>query len=272
MSNGFIDLSEGKVYYQVAGQGAPLVLLHAGFVDSGMWDAQWDEFCRHYTVIRFDMYGFGKSETVESPVSRRQQLYRVLEHLGVNRAILVGCSLGGETILDVALERQELVSALVLVAAAPSGFEQQGEPPRYLFEMLSALEEGDLDLASELQTRIWVDGPFRTPDQVDPQVRIKAAEMNRNVLAKGAWGFAVAPPPDPVDPPAVQRLDRIGIPTLVLAGDQDHPENLRAADLMAGSIPDMQKVILTGCAHLPNMEKPFEFNRAVLDFLNRVAL
>src|SRR5512147_1225103 len=96
---GSINLGDGKVFYEVAGEGEPLVFLHAGFVDSAMWDDQWQAFSQHYTVIRYDMLGFGRSDRLERPISRRHELYGVLEATGVKRAILVGCSIGGETAL-----------------------------------------------------------------------------------------------------------------------------------------------------------------------------
>lgn len=269
-TNGYIRIDDRRVYYEVAGEGAPVALLHAGFVDSRMWDEQWDEFSQGYSVIRYDMRGFGKSDGLEGPVSHRQELNEILERTNAGRPILVGCSMGGETILDFALERPEMVAGLVLVSTAPGGFELQGEPPPNFLEMLAAVEKGDLQLASELQMRIWVDGPFRQPEQVDPTVRQRAAEMNRVTLAKGMFALNFTPPPDPLDPPAVQRLDQIRVPALIIAGELDHPEILRAAETMAVGIPGAQKVVLEGCAHLPNMEKPAEFNQAVLSFLRGI--
>lgn len=268
-TTGYIDLEAGKVYYERAGDGAPLVFVHAGIVDRRMWDDQWQDFSQRYSVIRFDLLGFGNSDSLERPISRRQELYRVLESLGIKRATLVGCSLSGETILDVALERPELVDRLIVVSAVPGGFEMQGEPPKDLLEMLAAAERGDLALASELQMRISIDGPFRLPEQVDPFVRNRAAEMNRNAQAKGGWGISLAPIPDPLDPPTVHRLDQVKAPTLIIAGELDDPEILRAAGVMADAIPGAQKVIIPGCAHLPNMERPAEFNEIVESFLHR---
>ena len=266
---GYVNIDNGKVYYEVAGDGAPLVFLHAGIVDSRMWDDQWQDFSQRYSVIRFDLLGFGNSESLGWPISRRQELYRVFEALSIKRAILVGCSLSGETILDVALERPELVDRLIVVSAVPGGFEMQGEPPKDLMEMLAAMERGDLSLASELQMRISIDGPFRRPEQVDPFVRQRATEMNRIAQAKGGWGSSLAPTPEPLDPPAVQRLDQVKAPTLIIAGELDDPEILRAAGVMADSIPGAQKVIIPACAHLPNMERPAEFNEIVEGFLHR---
>jgi pimeloyl-ACP methyl ester carboxylesterase len=268
---GNVDLGDGKVYIESAGEGEPLVFLHAGFVDSRMWDNQWREFRQENTVIRFDLRGFGRSDRLEKPISRRKELYRVLEAAGVKRATLVGCSLSGETILDAALERPELVSGLIVVSATPSGFEMQGEPPEDLLEMLAAVEQGDMVRASELQLRIWVDGRFRQPEQVDRGVRQLAAEMNQNALEKGIWNLTTTPEPDPLDPPAVQRLGQIKTPVLIIAGEVDDPEILRAASMMAGAIPGAQKFVIPSAAHLPNMEKPTEFNQIFSEFLRRVS-
>ncbi|GIK40348.1 MAG: hydrolase [Chloroflexota bacterium] len=270
VTSGYVDLGEGKLYYEVAGEGEPLVLSHAGFVDSRMWDDQWHDFSQHYRVIRFDMRGFGKSDPAEAPITRRDDLYHLLKQLNIGRATLLGCSMSGEIILDFALEHPEIVSALVVVSAVPSGFELRGEPPRYLMEMMAAIQQGDLALASELQNRIWIDGPFRQPEQVDPLVRERAAEMNRIALANQTMTKVDASPLNPLNPPAVQRLKEIRVPTLIIAGGLDHPEILRAAEVMTATIPGARKVIIPDCAHMPNMEKPGQFNHVVLDFLHNV--
>ena len=265
--NGYADLGDARLYYEMGGEGEPLVLSHAGFVDSRMWDDQWDAFTRRYRTLRFDMRGFGKSDRAERPVARRDDLYRLLQRLGIARSALVGCSMSGEIVLDFALEHPEMVAALVLVSTVPGGFEMRGEPPHELLEMMAAMGQGDLERASELQNRLWIDGPFRKPQQVDPRLRQRAAEMNRIALANGTWGKADAVPTRPLNPPAVQRLGEIQVPVLIVVGGLDAPEILRAADVMAAAIPGARKVILPGCAHLPNMERPEEFNRVVLEFL-----
>jgi 2-hydroxy-6-oxonona-2,4-dienedioate hydrolase len=263
----YFEIDGSKLYYEVAGEGETLLLSHAGFVDSRMWDAQWDEFAKHYRVIRYDMRGYGKSDPVEGPVSRRDDLFRLLRHLNIERASLVGSSMSGEIVLDFTLEHPEMVSALVVVSATPSGFELQGAPPPNLMEMMEAMQKGDLERASELQIRIWIDGMYRQPDQVNPDVRKQAAEMNRIPVKNGTWAKADMQPLNPLNPPAVGRLGEIHAPTLIVAGDLDHPEILRAADFMQAGIAGSKKHIISGTAHMPSMEKPEEFNRVVLDFL-----
>lgn len=270
MTAGYADFGGEKLYYEIEGKGEILVLIHVGFVDSRMWNGQWEAFTQHYRVLRFDMRGFGKSDPATGPVSRRQDLYRLLQELGIKHAHLLGCSLGGETAIDFTLEHPELVRSLIVVSAAPGGFEMRGDPPALLLEMLQALEQGDLARVSDLQIRLWVDGSFRQPEQVDSRVRQRATEMNRIPVENGTWAIADANPLSPLVPPAAGRLGNISIPVLVVAGALDNPEILRAADLLANEVEGAEKVIIPDTAHLPNMEKPAEFNHIVLDFLNRL--
>lgn len=244
------------------------MLIHAGFVDSRMWDGQWEAFTRHCRVLRFDMRGFGKSEPATGPVSRRQDLYLLLQELGIERAHILGCSMGGETAIDFTLEHPESVLSLIIVSGVPGGFEMRGEPPSQVLEMFQALEQGDLGRVSDLQIRLWVDGPFRHPEQVDPSVRQHAAEMNRVAVENNTWAIADSSPLNPLNPPASSRLAEINIPVLILAGSLDNPEILRAADLLANEIKSAKKIIVPDSAHVPNMEKPVDFSGIVLDFLN----
>ena len=266
---GYADIGDAKLYYDLAGKGETLVLYHAGFVDSGMWDAQWDQFTQHYRVIRFDMRGYGKSDKLTAPVSRRDDLYRLLKHLKVEQTHLLGCSMGGEIVIDFTLDHPEMVSSLIAVSATPSGFDLQGEPPPHMMEMMGAMQQGDLERASELQIRIWIDGMYRQPTQVDQSVRKHAAKMNMIPLKNGTMALD-REPLDPLDPPAVGRLSEIKVPTLIVAGGLDHPEILRGADVMAKEIKGAKKIVIQDTAHMPSMEKPEEFNQAVLSFLESV--
>jgi pimeloyl-ACP methyl ester carboxylesterase len=230
-----------------------------------MWDEQWDDFARRYQAIRFDMRGFGKSDPAQAPITRRNDLHRLLKQLPIARTALLGCSMGGRLSSIMRLNTRDGLgpdsSPLFPVVL-------NFEPPRYLMEMMGAIEQNDLALASELQNRIWIDGPFRQPSQVDPLVRQRAAEMNRIALANKTFSKVDASPHNPLNPPAAHRLGEIRIPTLIIAGALDDPEILRAAEVMATAIPGARKVIIPGCAHLPNMEKPAQFNQVVLEFLH----
>ena len=263
-TTGTADVNGTKLYYEVAGGGGPLVLVHAGIADGRMWEAQVDAFSAHYRTIRHDMRGFGRSLMVEGPYSHHADLRALLDALGVERASFVGCSRGGGAVLDFALENQERVGALVLVGSAVGGFEFDEEPPEEWDELVAADEVGDLERVSELEVRMWVDGPRRSPGVVDPAVRDLVGEMNLIALKNEALGIGEELDPQP---PAATRLSQIRAPTLVLVGEEDRPRILAAADLLEREIPNARKTVIPGTAHVPNMERPEEFNRLVLDFL-----
>ncbi len=109
ITNDYMTFDGAKIYYETAGQGEALLLVHAGFVDSRMWDDQFMFFARNYRVIRFDMRGFGRSDPAQGPVVRRHEIESLMNHLGIQNAALVGCSMGGANVLDFALEHPDRV-------------------------------------------------------------------------------------------------------------------------------------------------------------------
>ncbi|CAA9387078.1 MAG: hypothetical protein AVDCRST_MAG03-333 [uncultured Rubrobacteraceae bacterium] len=263
-TTGTVAVNGAELYYEAGGGGEPLVLVHAGIADARMWDTQVDAFSAHYRTIRHDMRGFGRSPMVEGPYSHHADLRVLLDALEVERASFVGCSRGGGAVLDFALENPGRIGALVLVGAAVGGFEFDEEPPEEWDELVAADDAGDLERVSELEVRMWVDGPGRGPGAVDPAVRDLVREMNLIALKNEALGIDEELEPQP---PAATRLPQIHAPTLVVVGDEDRPRTLAAADLLAEELPNVRKVVMPGTAHLPNMERPGEFNRLVLEFL-----
>jgi 2-hydroxy-6-oxonona-2,4-dienedioate hydrolase len=261
---GTAEVNGARIYYEVAGEGEPLVLVHAGIADSRMWDAQLVAFADHYRVIRYDMRGFGRTAMVEGPYSHHEDLRGLLDFLGVGRAHLVGCSMGGGAVLDFTLEYPEMAGNLVLVGSAVGGFRPDFDPPKQWDELVAADEAGDLEWVSELEVQIWVDGPERSPEDVDASVRDLVREMNLIALKNEASGLGEEWEPEP---PAADRLPDIQAPTLLIVGDEDQPRVFAAADLLERELPNARKVVMSGTAHLPNMERPEEFNRLVLDFL-----
>ncbi|HUX13787.1 MAG TPA: alpha/beta hydrolase [Spirochaetia bacterium] len=266
---GQLKIDDGWLHYEVGGnpQGETVVSSHAGFLDSRMFDPQWAAFSSRYRLIRYDMRGFGRSSAATGPICRRTDLRTLLDHLEVRRAHLLGCSMGGEIVLDLALETPERAASLTLIGATPSGFQPQGTMPRYLEEMIGAMQRGDLEQANELQTRIWFDGPFREPDQVDDILRQKALAMNRIPVENSTFLVADSQPRNPLQPSAMSRLADVPCPVLVIVGALDDPELLRAAELLAAGIPESRLSRIDGAAHVPSFEKPEKVNPLLDEFL-----
>mgnify|MGYP001193080655 CR=1 FL=1 len=262
---GTAQLEGAELYYEIAGEGPPLVLVHAGFVDRRMWDDQFPVFACHHKVIRYDQRGFGNSKATPGPFSHRRDLYQLLQFLGVDRAHLLGCSMGGATIIDFALEYPEMTASLIPVSSALGGYPLTGDMPEPLQELFAALQGNDLSRAADLAVQIWVDGPQRTPDKVDAGIRERVRAMSLAALPN----FFVEE--EPLDPPAFERLNEIATPTLIIAGELDDPLIGTMSEYIKAHIAEAQAETIIGAAHLLNMEKPDKFNRAVLDFLQQIA-
>jgi len=248
---------------RTAGWGPALLLVHAGIADRRMWDDQMGPFAdAGWTVIRADLPGFGETPAPTGPVALWATLRDLLDHLGVERAVVAGASLGGRAAVDLALAAPERVRALVLVGSGLAGHRFQ-EPA--LFELWDrsegALERGDHREAARVEIDTWVAGVDRPPEAVDPEVRRRVTGM---LLTAYAHGEADLEEPDP---PAAGRLGEITAPTLVVVGEHDRPDIQAVADALAAGIPGAERVVLDGAAHLPSMERPGEFNRVVLEFL-----
>lgn len=268
--NGYLETNGAKLYYEVAGDGYPVVLIHAGVADHTMWDEQMGPFTQKYRVIRYDTRGFGKSITEDVECSEHRDLYDLLKHLGIKRAHLVGNSRGGTIALDFALENPEMVSALVLVAAGLSGFTPPIEPTdieKALWEQEEkSWDAGDWEGVAAIDVQMWADGPGQPAGRAPESVRERMRKMCLNTYNTQK----VEGKPQPLDPPAVGRLDEVKVPTLIMFGDLDTSGTPMTSEQMAKGIKGSKKIVYPGVAHMVSMEIPDEFNRVVLGFLEEV--
>jgi 3-oxoadipate enol-lactonase len=156
-------LRSSGLYSEVAGEGLAVVLIHEGICDSRMWDPQWETFPRVHRTIRYDLRGYGRSLPAPGSYSHARDLLGLLEELGIERASLVGVSVGGRIALEVVLARPELVERLILVGSGLPGHRWSDEVTSAWEAEESAFERGALDEAVEVTLRLWVDGPRRSP-------------------------------------------------------------------------------------------------------------
>jgi len=254
------------LYVEQAGSGSPVVLLHEGIGDSRMWEPQWGPYSERFHVVRYDMRGFGQSPPAVGTYSLSGDLVALLDELELGPAAVIGMSLGGAVAMEATIARPDLVSRLVLAGSGLRGFEMNEATKAGWNEEEAALERGDDDEAVEINMRMWVDGPSRSPDQVDPELRRKVAEMQRRAI--DIWREAGE---EGEHRPLVEdwggRLGEISVPTLVLVGELDRPEMLAIADKLEAEIPGARRETIAGAAHVTNMEQPEEFDRLVLGFL-----
>lgn len=271
IQKGFAEVNGTRLYYEVAGEGHPLVLNHGGLVDHHLWDDQFEEFARHFKTIRYDIRGYGISGLLKKdmePYSLENDLRALLQSLGIERTYLMGLSMGGGSAIDFTLQYPEVVDALITVGASLSGFEWDEESRRQdeqsSAEGFEAFKSGDIPRAVELSLRFWTDGPNRTPDQVDPVARERIRVMTTRNFVRADDEDAE---PIGMTPPAAGRLAEIHVPTLVIVGGEDVRGIRTIADVLVKDIAGAKKAVIPDAAHHPNVEKPQEFNRAVIEFL-----
>jgi pimeloyl-ACP methyl ester carboxylesterase len=253
-----------ELYYETTGAGPPLVLLHAGVADSRMWDDQAAAFARRYRVIRYDLPGCGRSPIPDRRFSHHGILHALFESIGLEPAWLVGASFGGRVAVDFCLAYPEKVRGIVLAGPLLGGFQPSAEIERFNEEEDRLLEAGDLEAATELNLRTWVDGPNRSADQVDPAVRARVGEMQLQAFSIPEPEHAELEWPEP---PALERLDEIQVPTLVIVGSQDIQEVIVHGAMVSGKISTAGIRVMQESGHLMSMEAPGEFNNLVLSFI-----
>lgn len=276
MTYQFAEINGTKIHYEVRGEGATrsgsgtaVTLIHAGIANLTMWEDQMEALSQDYRVLRYDLRGWGQTPRPDGDFHHHEDLRALLQHVGIEQTAVIACSFGGKVALDFALAYPEMVSALMLVGAALGGFEWTDEWLAAQDEAVeTAAAQGDLPMAAELETRIWFDGPGRTPDQVDPTIRQRAYDLSLHTLELPEGGGR----PLPIEPPAITRLAEIQVPARIIVGQHDVADIQAIARLLVTNLPMADELtIMRDTAHLPNMERPSTFNNLALDFLEKVA-
>ena len=186
-NSGLAAINHALIYYEMAGEGPPFVMIHAGVADSRQWNNEFAHFANRFRVVRYDMRGYGKSAPVDGEFSHLQDLTALLDSLHLDQPLIaMGCSMGGGLAMNFALLRPSKVRALIMVDAGPSGLTLDVPAPAKFVEAEKAYNAGELDLAAEIETQIWFDGMGRTPAQVNQPMRHLAYDMNRHALSHDA--------------------------------------------------------------------------------------
>jgi 3-oxoadipate enol-lactonase len=263
------SINGADIAHGIAGSGPVLTLLHAGIADSRMWRPQFREFAESHTVLALDFRGFGQTKMPAGSYAHYRDLEGLLDHLGISRTVLVGASMAGAVAIDFTLTHPRNVSALILVGSALGGRECTDPQVIAVWQATDELvRNGRLEEAVAMEIKLWVAGPNRNLDEVDPAIRHLVREM---ILPT----YSI--PPDiataePLEPPAIGRLSEIAVPTLVIVGEHDAQHIRGTADILAAGIRGARKTVMAGTAHLPSLERPEEFNRHLRVFLSQAGL
>jgi 3-oxoadipate enol-lactonase len=262
LSSGYIDVKDGKLYYEMNGQGnETIVFIHDGLVHGVVWDNQFSAFASKFRVVRYDRRGYGRSPKPEKSYSNIEDLYQVITFLKIDKAILIGMSAGGGLAIDFTLQHPEKVTSLIVVGAVVSGFGYSD----HMVTRGGHLTTADYANPERLLEYLVKEDPYETAPQ-NTEIKEKLwnlmqkypqnTDFNKNSLA------------EPPERPAIGILNEIKIPTLIVAGEFDIPDVFVHAGAIESGIPLAQRVIIPNAGHLVPLEQPDLFNQQVLNFLN----
>jgi 3-oxoadipate enol-lactonase len=241
MSETMITVGADRVWADDSGgELPPLVLVHPGVGDSRIWEPLLPALTTTNRVYRYDARGWGRSPAPTEPFSLFDDLVTVLDHFGLDRTAIVGCSQGGDCALGLAITRPHRVSALVLLCPGITGYPVPQDPE---FEAAFArAAAGGVDGVAEYGLSMWARAG-RTPE-VMAQLR----------SAAGAWlaqDDLLRP-----NPAVFDRLGEIRVPTSLLVGDRDMEWLIDANRQAARRIPGVRFVEVPGVDHLPPLRIP----------------
>jgi 3-oxoadipate enol-lactonase len=244
------------LYYETHGEGPALVLAHGGGGNHLSWWQQIPELARSYRCVTFDHRGFGESRDVPDgpgPNAYVEDLRQLLDHLGVDKAALVGQSMGGWTVLGFAATFPAKVSALVLCDTTA------GMDDPEVIRAQAALRDNTKGTLAQILTRAYAaDFPQRDPVRCFLYQQISG--LNRHVPADLIRTLTSMK----------HRIDGVvekRLPTMLIVGEEDALISPRVMELMAERIPQARFLKISKAGHSVYFERPEEFNRALLDFL-----
>jgi len=257
MAEGFVHVEGKRLWYERAGEGFPVVLIHPGLWDSRIWDDQFDEFARHHDVVRYDLRGYGRSDQPDRPYSDLRDLRYLLGELGIERCALVGCATGAQLSLDMALMHPSLVDAIVMVSPGITGYAWNDSGLEILVdEVADAVRAGELERAMEVELAVWA------------PLTVRAAPRAREIAMDNRQVLRLADSLVELPPSAIANLGDVDAATLVIVGDHDLEEIHQIADVLAAGIPGAIKRVIANADQLVNVARPDRFNRLVLDHLS----
>jgi pimeloyl-ACP methyl ester carboxylesterase len=254
------DTGGAKIHYQDSGSGKDVVLLlHAFPLHAGMWSRQVAALSPKFRVIAPDYPGLGKSTPRSEPSTMEalaEQVLGVLGSLQIDRAVVVGLSMGGYLAFEIYRRRPGLFRGLALCDTKPGADTTEGAAGREVFAR-NALEKGLHWVADEM-----------TPKLLRPKPDPAAVKEVRALIGQGTpAGVAAAQRGMAKRPDSMPTLATITCPTLIVVGAEDTLTPPAEAEKMAAAVKGAKLVQIAGAGHLPNVEQPALFDQALLDFI-----
>ncbi len=246
------------LHYEVQGKGEAVVLIHSGGADLRDWEFIAPQLAQTYQVITFDGRGAGQSPPLLEPAHYVEDLRQLLDHLNLDRVILVGHSIGGQIATDFALAYPDRVTRLVLVAPGLSGFQFSPDVQQWYAQVNAVAPD------SEKMVEVMLNHPVYSVVMSSPQ-RDRIIEMTtHNTKRSFEWKtFEMRW----AQPPTIDRLSELQTKTLFIIGKKDMPDLFKIAELFQ-QVPDIHFAYLEGADHMPTLTHADEVSSRIVQFLS----
>ena len=250
------------LFYEVSGSGPPVVLGHSFLCSGAMWEPQIGPLSENHQVINIDLRGHGRSEIATRPFTIYDlvdDVLAVLDHLGIERPVWAGLSIGGMVALRAALVARHRVAGLILLGTH-AGRESSAKKIQYQAMLIAAKLMGVRSLAPRISRMFF--GPHTQKNQPD----LVAAWISRFAsvpLSSIGFGLAALKNRESI----VDRLGEIEVPTLVIVGEDDTPLPPACSREIAAGIKGSSLVEIPDCGHLSTLEQPDIVTSAMLAHL-----
>jgi 3-oxoadipate enol-lactonase len=251
-----------RLAYHVTGDGPAIVLVHGFGLDLRMWDAQAEHLSARYQVVRYDCRGFGASGPFDPAVAYTHagDLLALLDHLGIEQAVLAGLSFGGRVVLQAALAAPDRVRGLVLLDAVLDGVPWDPESEAAIERAVQLSRTHGMLAGREA----WLAHPLFAAARTQPAVDRLLAAMVSGYPGQHWIGHD---PHAPDERPVIDALGDLTGPALVLAGELDVPGFREMAAVLARRIPGARYQVVPGAGHMVNLEQPAAVHELLDTFL-----
>lgn len=252
-----------EISYRDRGNGLAVVFVHGHPFDQSMWDPQVEALSWNYRVVTLDLRGYGASDVPDVEATTLETMANdiksLLDHLGIQKAVVVGLSMGGQIAMAFADMFPERLAGLVLAATFAEGETPEGAVARRAMAD-RFVKEGSVLPGGEMLPKLLAAASVKR----DPALAIKVYAMIANTPPAGAAaalrGRALRK--DYLDP-----LRQIAVPALIVVGTEDQFSPIERAKRMREAIPDSRLEVFNGIGHMPNLEAPERFNALLHEYL-----
>jgi pimeloyl-ACP methyl ester carboxylesterase len=262
--SGYLDVGGSKIFYEMRGSGPAIILLHDGLLSAVTWDEVWEPLATKHQVIRYDRRGYGRSEPATASFSPTDDLAKLLHHLKVAHAVIVGSSSGAALAIDFAIVHPEMVDGLFLVGPVVHGLEYSAEFRERANRNNEPMKRDEV----KAWARNWAQDKFLIAG-ANEKARKKVYEQlvaNAEKLKEYDGSLEAK-----LSSPANKRLDQIKTPTLILVGEGDIADVQTHARAINDGIRGSEMFVAKGAGHLVQLEKPDDVMRKLKQFAERCA-